>query len=385
TIDLTMKHCLHLIAIALLSLACVQAEPVAVLPSSFKQAQQPQIAAGPDGAVHLVFGTKAEVPHTGKGRRPPADGAIFYVMTRDLKTFTAPVQLAALSKVALGMRRGPHIAVTEKALIVTAQSHEDGDVHAWLSTDAGKTWKEQRRINGTAGSAREGLHALAGNGRSVVAAAWLDDRNGGAEVWSRVSLDGGLTWQPERLVYHSPEGFVCQCCAPAVAVNAEGGVVIMWRNALAGARDLYSSVSTDGGRTFAPAEKLGQGTWSLNMCPMDGGAITWSAGAEPEAVWRRDTTVYLSSSSTKAPETKLAAQSMQPLIVMTGKTRTVLWESQGNLMIQSGETEPSVFAEKSRAASVTALPDGRAAIAWESMGQNGATLLLAAFTTPSGR
>ncbi|KAJ3054740.1 hypothetical protein HK102_011471, partial [Quaeritorhiza haematococci] len=47
----------------------------------------------------------------------------------------------------------------------------------------------------------------------------------------------------------------------------------MWRNSLKGARDLFLADSSDGGRTFSPAEKLGRGTWPLNACPMDGGAV----------------------------------------------------------------------------------------------------------------
>ncbi|HYF36428.1 MAG TPA: hypothetical protein VD994_14130, partial [Prosthecobacter sp.] len=141
-------------------------------------------------------------------------------------------------------------------------------------------------------------------------------------------------------------------------------IAVMWRNALAGSRDLYSAISTDRGRTFAPARKLGSATWTLNACPMDGGAIAWTGQPEPEAVWRRDTTIYLGRAD--RPEAKLAANAMQPLIVSTPAGRNMLWENDGNLVLQLASTDPAPFAKKARAASLISLPDGRLAIAWES-------------------
>lgn len=90
-------------------------------------------------------------------------------------------------------------------------------------------------------------------------------------LWAKFSLDGGRAWSEDRLVYAAPDGPICQCCAPSVAFAPDGRIGILWRNLVQGARDLYATETTDG-LHFSPARKLGQGTWMLNGCPMDGGS-----------------------------------------------------------------------------------------------------------------
>src|SRR3954447_13423557 len=81
---------------------------------------QPQVAISPSGTVHVVFGRGDEIFHTS---------------SRDAKTFTAPVKVGQLEKLALGRRRGPRIAATDKLLLVTAVSHKLGAVQVWTSAD----------------------------------------------------------------------------------------------------------------------------------------------------------------------------------------------------------------------------------------------------------
>ncbi|HEV7302416.1 MAG TPA: hypothetical protein VGN72_23960 [Tepidisphaeraceae bacterium] len=39
---------------------------------------------------------------------------------------------------------------------------------------------------------------------------------------------------------------------------------------------MFTVTSADGGQTFSEATKLGEGTWKINACPMDGGDVTFS-------------------------------------------------------------------------------------------------------------
>src|SRR5690606_19480837 len=119
-------------------------------------------------------------------------------------------------------------------------------------------------------SAREGLHALAVGPEGQLYCVWLDLRNNEPEVFGSSSTDGGKTWSPNRLIYRSPDGNVCECCHPSVTFDSKGHLYVMWRNWLDGNRDLYWSLSKDGGRTFSQAKKLGQGHWPLRNSPMDG-------------------------------------------------------------------------------------------------------------------
>jgi hypothetical protein len=77
----------------------------------------------------------------------------------------------------------------------------------------------------------------------------------------------------------------------------------MWRNAVAGSRDLYM-MRLRGGASAGPAEKIGGGTWKLDACPMDGGGIVSRQGRITTA-WRRGSDVFYTEAG--GPEMKLAA------------------------------------------------------------------------------
>ena len=81
----------------------------------------------------------------------------------------------------------------------------DGDVLAWRSIDGGASWSGPRRVNGVEGSAREGLHALAAGPDGSLFCAWVDLRDGRAEVYGARSADGGASWEPDVLIYRSPD------------------------------------------------------------------------------------------------------------------------------------------------------------------------------------
>src|SRR5262249_22625632 len=100
------------------------------------------------------------------------------------------------------------------------------------------------------------------------------------------------TWQGERLVYASPDGSVCECCQPQAAYDPKGRLHVMWRNHVAGARDLYLASSEDHGKTFGKAVKLGEGTWPLGACPADGGAPADDGGRGAATVWMRKKEVF---------------------------------------------------------------------------------------------
>ena len=333
------------------------AAPVEITPPELRGSLQPQVAVAPSGRIHVVFG-KAN--------------AIFHTTSPDGRAFSAPVKIGELEKLALKMRRGPRVTATDKLVLVTAISHADGNVHAWTSADTGKTWTESKPLNTSPKSAREGLQALAGDGRGLVSAVWLDLRGKGMELWGRISRDGGATWAEDVSIYQSPDGHICECCAPGVAIAPNGEIAAMWRNWLGGSRDLYLATSRDG-HTFSPAQKLGEGTWKLNGCPMDGGSLSFTPAGKWLTVWRREGTVFASETSTA--ETQLAANAVQPVTAYAGKTPLILWEANGALMLQRGAESPTRFAENAAAASIVSGPES-AVIAWEATVDGGKAILL---------
>lgn len=262
------------------------AEPISVIPDgSIPGARQPQVAVNPAGTVFVTFG---------------ADNSLYCVRSVDGgRSFLSPVKVGDAGLLALGMRRGPRIAATATAVVITAVYGErgggkDGDVLAWRSTDSARTWKGPVRINSVPGSGREGLHGLAAGPDGMLYCVWLDLRAQRSQVYGAASLDGGATWQREQLVYAAPEGPVCQCCQPSATVDAKGAVHVLWRNLLAGDRDMYLISSTDGGQTFGQPIKLGLGTWHLNACPMDGGGLAVGQDGRVVTIWRRQNEVFRS-------------------------------------------------------------------------------------------
>jgi hypothetical protein len=250
-----------------------------------REGRQPQAAVDPAGRIYVAFGVGRTVRLA-----VSSDGG---------ETFQAST-VGSAGSLALGMRRGPRVAATGDAVVVTAVGGEegggrDGDVLAWRSTDGGKSWEGPTRVNSVVGSAREGLHGMASGPGGKVFATWLDLRNGRTEVYGAPSHDGGKSWEPDVLVYRSPEKSVCECCHPSAAFAPDGSLHVMWRNSLAGARDLFLASSADGGKIFGPAAKLGRGTWPLNACPMDGGAVAVGADGRVETVWMRAGSTFAAS------------------------------------------------------------------------------------------
>jgi hypothetical protein len=304
--------------VGLVLLTAARGEIIRITPVSLTGAAQPQLAVAPDGTIHAVFG---------------AEGAVFHTRSTDGHTFSNPVRIAALEKLALGKRRGPRVVASDDFVAVTAISHATGNLHAWTSTDGGLTWKDTGALNTSENSAREGLHAMAGNGDGMVVVAWLDLRSGQTELWCRVSSDGGRTWQSDSLAYAAPDGGICECCHPSLAIGPDGMIVAMWRNSVGGDRDPWMAISTDQGKSFANPSKLGKGSWQLAACPMDGGSIAIQADGSPVTAWRREGNLFTAIAG--EPELLLAANAAQPVILGIEGGLAVAYEMRGEIMLSA--------------------------------------------------
>jgi len=191
----------------------------------------------------------------------------------------------------LGMSRGPQLASSGNYSIITAMD-KSGDIHCFQLNHLSKEWKNMGTINDLKGSTPEGLMSIAADRKDNFYAVWLDTRTGNKNQIYFSSTSGNAThWSKNTLVYQSPDGHVCECCKPGIA--AEGsGVAIMFRNWLNGSRDLYLLQSSDKGRSFKTAQKLGAGTWKLNGCPMDGGGVVIDPSNAVQTTWQREGIVY---------------------------------------------------------------------------------------------
>jgi hypothetical protein len=92
------------------------------------------------------------------------------------------------------------------------------------------------------------------------------------------SLDGAV---PPRAV----AGGVCYCCKTAL-VRAGETVYAAWRHVYPGnLRDMAFTMSRDGGRTFAAPLRVSEDKWALEGCPDDGPAMAVDAQNSIHIVW----------------------------------------------------------------------------------------------------
>src|SRR6266853_1865533 len=70
----------------------------------------------------------------------------------------------------------------------------DGNITIWRSVDHGKSWSRSGVVNDVPGAAREGFHAIAEDAKGNLTVVWLDLRAKGTTLYSSRSSDGGRTW-----------------------------------------------------------------------------------------------------------------------------------------------------------------------------------------------
>ncbi|GAB3704164.1 hypothetical protein GCM10027592_35210 [Spirosoma flavus] len=309
----------------------------------------PVVVSDDNGEVHLVYGQ---------------DSTLYYVVgTKPSTSFSQPLAIATLKQLVAGSKRGPQIAVTANYVVITAVNKE-GDIFAYsLNRKSGK-WSPAVRINDVPAIAKEGFQAVAGAKAGTFYATWLDLREDNRnKLVMAVSQDGGRTWSANRVVYRSPSGTICECCKVSITAK-ENDVYIQFRNWLNGARDLYLAHSADGGTSFTSPQKLGLGTWKLNACPMDGGAVSLSKTGTPLSVWRRENTVYMC----RPGEQEQAVATGRNVTLTTRRADTALaWDEAGEVWLKVNDNKP-VNLGKGQMPSV-AFSRNSAICIWESNGQ----------------
>ncbi len=238
---------------------------------------QPQIATDNKGVIRLVFGRSDEIFCA-----TSVDNGI---------TFSKPQLVAHVPKMHLGMSRGPQLASSAAYSIITAID-KDGDIHWFRLKHGASTWENMGVINDLKGSAPEGLMNIAADNNNNFYAVWLDTRTGTHNQIYFSSLPANTSrWSKNLMAYQSPDGHVCECCQPHIAVRG-AEIAIMFRNWIKGSRDLYVIKSANSGVSFASAQKLGNDTWKLDGCPMDGGSIGINGQNQIATTWQRKGLIY---------------------------------------------------------------------------------------------
>lgn len=338
---------------------------------------EPELAVDDDGSVALAVASSAQVCVMLSSDR----GASF--PTRS--TIDAGCVLA------VGQRSGPKVAFAGKRLCVAVIGGErgkgkDGDLLVFSRERNAHEWSAGTRVNSVAGSAREGLHALASGPKGELFAAWIDLRGAEPAVYGALSSDGGRTWGENRRISSGTK--LCPCCSPSAAIDRDGTVYVTWRAEQDGARDLVLASSKDAFATRASegagATKLGSATWKIEMCPMDGGSVR-AAGDDVLAVWRSDATVFAASPRALERVVELG-NGMQPVVAIGLEAHAVWSERRGGKLFARElgrelalSPEPRELAPSATCAVVASSPTrgkGPVVVAWETSYTNGKVQVL---------
>ena len=248
-------------------------------PLIIAEGKQPQMAIDNEGRIRIVYGK----------------GDTIYCATSVDNGYTfSDIQLIGIVKdLHLGGSRGPQIASSKNYTLVSTMA-KDGSIHIFQLNHSTDKWTKTSSANDTENSAPEGLMSLAADENDHFYAVWLDIRNDKKnKICFATTSNQGQTWSKNKIAYQSPDKTVCECCKPNIVVH-QSNVVIMFRNWLKGSRDLYLLTSHDKGKTFNAPVKLGEGTWQLNGCPMDGGGLTLNAKDDISTVWQRNGEIFYS-------------------------------------------------------------------------------------------
>ena len=222
--------------------------------------------------------------------------------------------------------RGPQINCTKTGLNILALD-KGGNIYSYTE-EQNKDWIKRGRVNDVPDVAKEGFLSVATKDDSLYAV-WLDLRKDGRnKIVGSLSADAGKTWQKNKIIYQSPSGSVCECCKPST-VFGEKGITVMFRNNLNNFRDLYIISSTDGGVNFSKEEKLGNGTWKLNACPMDGGGLKYNNSGDLQTIWRRADSIFI---ATLGMQEQMIGKGKNCEIENVGEQFAYTWIENGNIV-----------------------------------------------------
>ena len=149
----------------------------------------------------------------------------------------------------------PSLAIDQDGIIYTAWQdyrRNQADIYFSKSTDGGRTFSRNLRVNDDLGRAGQLYPSLAVDARGALYLAWHDFRRGNQDVYFSRSTDGGRTFSPNIRVNDDP-GTDGQF-NPSLAVDADGTLYLVWHDLRAGQADIYVATSADGNIVLVNAQ-----------------------------------------------------------------------------------------------------------------------------------
>ncbi|MES1242317.1 MAG: sialidase family protein [Acidobacteriota bacterium] len=155
-----------------------------------------------------------------------------------------------------------------------------GEILTRRSADGGRTWGTPIRLH----PRRDGSHSLVSSTATPSGAvfAWLDNRSGHMGLQSAFTSDGRSFTEPAS----SPDPETCQCCGTTLLAGAGGEVWLAYRDLEAGdLRDFKVLRSRATPPAFGSGTRLSSDGWHIQGCPETGARLAQAGDGTLWAAW----------------------------------------------------------------------------------------------------
>lgn len=225
----------------------------------------PTLAFGPNGELYL--GWTAKYPDGGKGT------LLYLSVSRDnAATFAEPI---AVNDDKVPASHGMH------SIAVAA----DGSIYM--------AWLDERYLQKSRAATSGGMPMLAFFHHTPTPA---PEKEPDAELYFSVSKDGGKTFSENKRI----DGNVCPCCKTTLAIGSDGKLAVGYRKVYEGGFRHITVMTTANGEFGKPVQ-VSDDHWQIDACPVSGPAlrfvgdklsVAWYSGGEA-----REHGIYATSST----------------------------------------------------------------------------------------
>ena len=171
----------------------------------------------------------------------------------------------------------PSIAIDRNGRIYAAWSVIQGEPYTAYSDDGGESFGEPIQAADTKPSLYASIAVDAAGGLYLV---WTEGSSGSTEVLFARSTDGGKTFSAPLNISNSKD---ISSMDPRVKVSRGGTVWVIWNEILIGNSEIFGVYSTDGGRTFSPSINISNAPGNaalpeMTLDPEDALNLVWEHG-----------------------------------------------------------------------------------------------------------
>lgn len=153
----------------------------------------------------------------------------------------------------------PSVTISGSIVNVAWEDNRDGnkEIYSKYSTDGGTSWSGDNRLTNNSSPSTSVSASSEGN---FVDLTWSDQRDGNWEIYYKYSADGGVTYSSDlRLTNATGNSW-----SPSVH-SYDSFIHVCWQDARNGGTEIYYKLSTDGGSTWSEDLRLTNSAAASNL------------------------------------------------------------------------------------------------------------------------